>query len=250
MDLDDLLEDLLEDAGKAARRQVRAAGQVVGGKARRGARRAVRTAGAVTAVSLLVLAIALLAIGDPGGIRIVLAALALTGAAGSGALAAMAQAGERKDPVTKAQRARRAGKPLPPSAVSDVSVLPKDIRGQWLRMLEARTLVGDMAAAGWVHGTATLELDDDIARLHRLLVADRRSEKVGGRATPQLRTQVHDLADLLVALADEAVEAQAESHGSATRAAATLQDARDNLASLRSARRAVREVERRATGEG
>ena len=71
-----------------------------------------------------------------------------------------------------------------------------------------------------------------------LLAADRRAVELGGTPSAALRTQVGELADLLVALAVEAVEHRTEEVGQAS-APATLRDATDRLSSLRAARREV-----------
>lgn len=247
MDLDDLLEDLLEDAAKAARRGAR---KVVSGTrpTRRRVRRTVRATTAVMAITMLTAAAALLAIGDPGAIRLVLGALALLGGLVSAAAAGITQIADRRDPDVRRERAMARGELTPDMLDEDLSELPKDVRGDFRRLLQARRLVQDLAADGWVDPPSMLEVDGEVARLHRLLVVDRRAKSLGGRPSPVLRTQVGDLADLLVALADEAVEHQADAMVQASTTAVTLADARDHLQALREARAVVREVDERQRG--
>lgn len=238
MDLEDLLEDLLEDAASAARRQVRKVSSSTRG-ARRTARRAVRAVGAASAVVLLLLAAALATLGTPGGFQLFLAvAVALPGLVAAGAAAA-AHVAERRDPDAARDRARRRGQPEPAADLSDDTALPKAVRRDWARLLQARRLVQDLAHDGWVDGASLLQIDDEVLRLHRLLVADRRTTALGGQPSTALRTQVADLADLLVALADEAVHLQVEAGGDRSTAAATVEDARENLVALRLARQEV-----------
>lgn len=238
MDLEDLLEDLLDDAAAAARRQVRKVSSSTKGVRRR-ARRTVRAVGGVTAVVLLLLATALVTLGTPGGVQILLAVLlALPGLLAAG-VAAAAHVAERRDPDVIRDRARRTGRPEPAADLADDIDLPKAVRRDWSRLLQARGLVQDLARDGWVDGASLLQLDDEVLRLHRLLVADRRTTSLGGRAATALHTRVADLADLLVALADEAVHLQVEAGDARSTAAATVEDAREHLHTLRLARREV-----------
>lgn len=247
MDLEDLLEDLLEQAGRAARRGAR---RVVTGTrpARRKVRRTVRATTAVMAVTLLLAALGLLAIGDPGAIRLVLGALALIGGAVSAGAAGLAQLADRRDPDVVRERAMARGELTPHMLDEDLSELPRDVRGDFRRLLQARQLVGDLAADGWVHPPSMLEVDGEVARLHRLLVVDRRARSLGGRQSAVLRGQVAELADLLVALADEAVDHQADAMVQASTTAVTLADARDHLQALREARAEVQQVDQRQRG--
>lgn len=241
MDLEDLLEDLLEDAADAARRQVRRVSKSTAG-VRRKARRTVRAGAGAAAVVLLMIALALATIGTPGGIQLFLAATALLPALLAAGVATVAHVAERRDPEAQRQRARRKGLPEPPPAVGSED-LSKDVRRDWQRLLQARRLVQDLAQEGWIEGASLIEIDGMVVRLHQLLVADHRATKLGGRSSPQLRTQVSDLADLLVALADEAVHLQVEATTGPASLAATLADAREHLVLLREARREVGDIE-------
>jgi len=106
--------------------------------------------------------------------------------------------------------------------------LPPGIRDEWQRLEEARRLVTELAADGWVEGAALLETDQHTDRLRGLLEADARTDRLGGEASAALYTQVADLTALLVALADAAVEHQAALITDDP-VPATLAEARDRL---------------------
>lgn len=243
MDLEDLLEDLLDDAAHVARRQVRRVSDSTRG-ARRRARRTVRAVGGVSATVLLLLAVALATLGSPGLLQLLLAALVAVPGLVAGGAAVAAHVADRRDPQVQAEQRRRKGLPDPlPDLEADLD-LPKAIRRDWTRLLQARRLVQDLAHDGWVAGASLLEIDGEVTRLHRLLVADRRTTALGGEPSAALHRQVADLADLLVALADEAVHLQVESQGERSPAAATVADAREHLMALRQARQEVAQLER------
>ncbi|WP_370327054.1 hypothetical protein [Euzebya sp.] len=247
MDLDDLLEDLLEDAGKAARRGARRV-QAGAAGARRTVRRGVRAVGGVSAAALLAIAIALFATGN--AVLQVIAAVVLVPAVVAGGAALTAHVLDRRDPRTVADRALRRGEALPATTQADLTQVPVDVADDWRRLLQARALVADLGRDGWIAGPSQLEIDGEVARLHRLLVAERRTTALGGRASPELRGQVGELADLLVALADDAVQLQVQAGAERSTAPATLTDARDHLRSLRAARREVADIDDQVRGRG
>lgn len=141
--------------------------------------------------------------------------------------------------VRREGRARRTAQ----EAEAHLARLPREVRGDWRRMEQARELVGELCEEGWVSADAVAELDEHVARLRRALDVDRRSRELGGRASSRLAGQVADLADLLVALADEGVDQQAELVAAST-APATLAQARDRMVALRAARREVEDLDR------
>lgn len=127
-------------------------------------------------------------------------------------------------------------------AARELGRLPADVRDDWRRLQRARELLAGLVADGWVDPAAIAEVDELTVRLHGILVAERDSEALGGRGAPDVERQVEDLADLLVALADEALAHQAdETRGHA--AAATLEEARTRMTALRSARREVEQLD-------
>lgn len=128
------------------------------------------------------------------------------------------------------------------AARAHLAGLPREVRHDWRRMQQARELVGELCEEGWVSTEAVAELDEHVARLARALETDRRSRELGGRSSPRLAQQVADLADLLVALADEGVDQQAEVVATST-APATLVQARDRMVALRAARREVDDLD-------
>jgi hypothetical protein len=261
VDLDDLLEDLLDGAADVARRRARRVRQQAARRTavlRRRLRRLARAAGAAVAAIFGALTLALALAGTPGGVRLAGAALTALLAVVAGGVALAAHRAERRDPRSRASRARRrrgagrrAGRPVQagragqtgragtgPFLDDEVAAgVPRDVAADWDRLLQARRLVQDLAHDGCVEGTSLLEVDGLVLRLHRLLVADERTRQLGGRPSPALRQQVGELADLLVALADEAVELQVQQVTATTSVPVTLADARDHLLALRDARR-------------
>lgn len=114
--------------------------------------------------------------------------------------------------------------------------LPDHLRDDWRRLEHAHDLVEGFAAQGWIEPVAVTEVADLVARLERLLAADRATDELGGRRSDSLEQQVRDLTDLLVALADEAVEHQA-TLTSDDPVPATLAEARERLTATREAYR-------------
>lgn len=94
--------------------------------------------------------------------------------------------------------------PAPPSRQ-----LPGRLHPQWNRLMQAWNVVADLQRQGWVDSDSTRGLPESIARLHRLGVADGMTDQLGGRRSDTVERQIGRLADLLVALADEAVDHQA-----------------------------------------
>lgn len=114
--------------------------------------------------------------------------------------------------------------------------LHPSIRDEWRRLEQARDLMVGFAEDGWVERAALLHVDEHMARLERLLVADAQVEQLGGTQSLTLRRQVEELRALLVALADEAVEHQA-SLASDDPVPASLTEARERLATTTEAYR-------------
>lgn len=112
--------------------------------------------------------------------------------------------------------------------------LPARARDEVLRLDRARSLVQRFADQGWVDESALREVDATAERLERLLAADAETDRLGGAASGRLLDQLVELGDLLVALADEAVEHQATLVGDSA-VPATLADARERLAHTRAA---------------
>ena len=114
--------------------------------------------------------------------------------------------------------------------------LPPAVRGDWERLEKARHLVQELADGGWIEPSALLEIDRHTERLRSLLEADARTDRLGGEASATLYTQVADLAALLVALADAAVEHQAALMTDAP-VPVTLAEARNRLSTTTEAYR-------------
>jgi hypothetical protein len=257
MDLDDLLEDLLDDLGlddlgedlraglRGRRRDVRRRVDERATQARRavregrrlpGLRARLRTAalyGSIawgTVVTGGAVALSTVGVGFNGwDVAAIGLGTTVLPAVGVGTWAWRTRA---RDTAQRHQgQARRAAR-------EERTVLPADVAGDWNRLRQAQALVEDLAGDGLVDPAAVAELGSTAEQLRVLLVADRRASQLGGSPSAPLRTQVADLADLLVALAVEAVDSRTEEVGPAA-TPVTLREATDRLASLRAARAEV-----------
>lgn len=243
MDLDDLLEDLWEDVFDDARRRASTAGEQLRRRARLPAfRRRMREAalwgsGAwFTMFGGMGVASELAIDGGWGtALAILLGGLALP-AVPTGVWAFRTRSRDRAAARDAAARRR---------AKQERDELPADVVGDWKRLRRAQVLVEDLAEQGFVDVTALGEQMAVVDELRELLVADRRATDLGAPPSAELRRQVADVADLLVALAVEAVEHRTSQVGSST-APATLRDARERLVSLRMARAEVDAMDRDA----
>ena len=247
MDLDDLLEDLWEDVIGDARRRASRANAELRRKARLPAfRRRLRefalwgSAAWVTVFGGGAVATELAIDGGVGtALAVVLGGIALP-AVGTGVWAWRTR--DRDRAVRREAEASRRSR-------QEQDDLPADVVADWRRLRRAQVLVEDLAEQGLVDGAAIGEQTRMVAELQQLLVADRRASDLGAEPSSRLRQQVADVADLLVALAAEAVDNRTEEVGAGA-APATLRDARDRLVSLRAARAELNAIDddaRRAT---
>ncbi len=110
--------------------------------------------------------------------------------------------------------------------------LPERQREDWQRLDRAHELVGRFAEDGWIASASLSEVGALVEQLEALAAADLETDQLGGRPSSRLDVQVREVADLLVALADEAVEHQA-ALASDDPVPATLAEARDRLAASR-----------------
>lgn len=138
------------------------------------------------------------------------------------------------------RRGSRRRRRLEREARARIERLPERMRDDWARLEAARVLVDGFAEQGWVEPASLLEVEDQLARLERLLAADRQTDALGGAPSDHLDDRVRELADLLVALADEAVEHQA-ALVSDIPVPATLAEARERLLHAREAYRELSE---------
>lgn len=120
--------------------------------------------------------------------------------------------------------------------------LPVDVVADWKRLRRAQVLVEDLAQQGYVDVDALGQQMAMVGELRELLVADKRATDLGAEPSGALRQQVADVADLLVALAAEAVDHRTDQVGRSG-APATIRDARDRLTTLRVARAEVDELD-------
>lgn len=243
MDLDDLLEDLWEDAMGDARRSVSRATEQARRKARIPAvRRRLREAalwgsGAwVAAFGGGAIATEVAIDGGFGTLGAVLLGLVALPGIPTGVWAWRTRSRDRSA-AREAEAKRRAKR--------ERDELPIDVVDDWRRLRRAQVLVEDLAQQGYVHVDALGEQMAMVGQLRELLVADKRASDLGAEPSRQLRRQVADVADLLVALAAEAVEHRTAEVGQSG-APATLQEGRDRLATLRQARAEVDAVDRDA----
>lgn len=247
MDLDDVLEDLLKGARRALRDRSRAAVRhgIDAPVVRRWAPTAALVAGTWWVLALALAAVAVLVVVEGGAG--VAAAIALGVLASFGVPVAGWGAVERRRRTrTREEERRERARAL--AADARLDGLPREVRDDWRRMEQAHALVADLAEDGWISADAVAELDGHLTHLEKVLHADHRTRELGGRSSPRLAGQVADLADLLVALADEAVEHQAEVTAGA-RVPVTLAQARDRMAALRAARREVDDLDGHAGGQ-
>ncbi len=236
MDLDDLLEDLWEDVMGDARKRVSQAGEQLRRKARVPAfRRRLREAalwgsGAWFATFGGMGVVSELAIDGGWGtlLAVVFGGVALP-AVPTGVWAWRTRSRDRAA-AREAEATRRAKR--------ERDELPVDVVADWKRLRRAQVLVEDLTEQGYVDVDALGEQMAIVGDLRELLVADKRASDLGAEPSTALRRQVADVADLLVALAAEAVDHRTEQVGRSG-APATLRDARDRLTTLRVARREV-----------
>lgn len=127
----------------------------------------------------------------------------------------------------------------PPPAVH-VPQLPHRLQSSWNRLSQAWNVVFELQRQGWIDATSTRGLPESMSRLHRLGVADGLTDQLGGRQSSTVERQITRLGDLLVALADEAVEHQATVGTDFT--PATLAAAAERLAADRAAYRELMEL--------
>lgn len=241
MDLDDLLEDLWEDVFDDARRRAGTATEQLRRRARVPAfRRRMREAamwgsGAWFTMFAGMGVASEVAIDGGWGtaLAIVLGGLALP-AVPTGVWAWRTRS--RDEAAAREADARRRVR-------QERDELPADVVADWKRLRRAQVLVEDLARQGYVDVQSLGEQMALVGELRTLLVADRRASELGAAPSTQLRRQVADVADLLVALAAEAVEHRTVQVG-ASSTPATLRDARERLASLRLARAEVDAVDR------
>lgn len=249
MDLDDVLEDLLKGARRAVRdgqlpQRARASRGRGGQLARRWVPMAAMIIGLWWVALMALLTVGAFAFTDGAAETAIAIAMGLLGLfgvvlAGWGAAESRRRRRQQQDARQARSRAKQAG--------ARAAAVPPEVRGDWRRMEQARELVRDLAEDGWVSPDALAELDAHVAHLQKLLWADHRARELGGRPSDGLARQVADLADLLVALADEAVDAQADVAAGA-RAPVSMAAARDRMAVLRAARQEVDQVDHGGRG--
>ncbi|MFC6013768.1 hypothetical protein [Nocardia lasii] len=141
----------------------------------------------------------------------------------------------RRAMIMQARRLPPPPRPVAPPPNRPAAVrgpqLPHRLKASWFRLDKAYGVVSELQRRGWIDATSTRGLSESMARLHRLGVADGMTDQLGGRRSGTVERQINRLADLLVALADEAVEHQATVGADFT--PATLAEAAQRLAADR-----------------
>ncbi len=133
-------------------------------------------------------------------------------------------------------------------AENRVRRLPERLRGPWQRLVEAEALVMSLADQGWIEALSLSELQGEIERLEALAIADHKTDMLGGDVTESVDRRIGQLIDLLVALADEAVEHQAVI-ASDGHIPATLAEAKDRMRHTRVAYQDLMRLTSRAEPE-
>ncbi|MFF2085748.1 hypothetical protein ACFVVM_18380 [Nocardia sp. NPDC058176] len=149
----------------------------------------------------------------------------------------------KRTAVYDAVAARPIAPPMypPPLLPPPPPPLPARLQLPWNRLAQAWDVISELQRRGWVDPDSTSGLPRSMAHLHQLAVADGMTDHLGGRQSGAVEKQINRLADLLVALADEAVEHQAAiSAGDYT--PATLAAAAERLAADRAAYRELMEL--------
>jgi uncharacterized membrane protein len=126
-----------------------------------------------------------------------------------------------------------------PSKVEPKRKLPAELRPSYRRLMtayeQARSLVTDhVIDDGILEG-----VEERIQEVIRLLAADVTNEELGGRPSAQLREEVDELTELLVGLADAALDRRTAALGSDDQAAAALREA---LGRMRAEEQGYREL--------
>ncbi len=230
MELEGRLDELLSGAVEAARKQVdaRRADPAIRRERRLKALQAALALFAILVGLLTLLAVAI----DVQALQYFFMAVLAPVLVGTGYVTV--QRNRNRAAVEAAQRDK--------AAAQRAKQLPKEVRSDFARLHQARGLCGELAIDGLIADGTLVEVDRLVEDLERTLGAAAKVQKLGGGQGHDLPRQVADLADLLVALADEAVEASSARLASDP-APATLDEARERLVSLRLARRTLDEVE-------
>jgi hypothetical protein len=117
--------------------------------------------------------------------------------------------------------------------------VPAEVRPGYRRLMTAYEQASGLVAAGIIDESALHGIEERIAEVIRLLSADVTNQELGGRPSARLRAQVDELTDLLVGLADAALDRRTAALDSDNQAAAALREA---LARMRAEERGYREI--------
>lgn len=117
---------------------------------------------------------------------------------------------------------------------------PTSVPPAQLRLLAAFEQVEGLVTAGVIEASVLRGLDERIEELGRLLAADVSNQALGGQASGRLEEQAAQLTDLLVGLADAALDRRSAALDTDDLAATSLREA---LAQMRAEEQGFRELE-------
>ncbi|MGI8517123.1 MAG: hypothetical protein ACR2ME_02090 [Acidimicrobiia bacterium] len=117
---------------------------------------------------------------------------------------------------------------------------PLTVRPEYQRLQAAHDQVTSLVTDGLIEGKVLSGVDDRIKELIRLHDADVSNQELGGSPSQLLREQVDQLTDLLVGLADAALDRRSAALDSDDQAAASLREA---LGQMRAEERGYRELD-------
>ena len=117
--------------------------------------------------------------------------------------------------------------------------LPAEVRPSYRRLMTAYEHVKSLVAEEIIDESVLQGIEERISEVIRLLSADITNEELGGSPSARLRGQVGELTDLLVGLADAALDRRTATLDSDNQAAAALREA---LGRMRAEERGYREI--------
>ena len=135
---------------------------------------------------------------------------------------------------------RRPSKLEQPSKAERAPIkVPAEVRPGYRRLTTAYEQAKGLVADGIIDASVLDGIEERIVEVVRLLSADVTNQELGGRPSARLRGQVDELTDLLVGLADAALDRQTAALDSDNQAAAALREA---LGRMRAEERGYREI--------
>ncbi|MBA3362689.1 MAG: hypothetical protein H0T94_14730 [Acidimicrobiia bacterium] len=128
----------------------------------------------------------------------------------------------------------------PADVEAPLADLPLTVRPEYRRLQTAHDQVTSLVTQGLIDENVMSGVDDRIKELIRLHDADVSNQELGGQPSRRLREQVDQLTDLLVGLADAALDRRSAALDSDDQAASSLREA---LGRMRAEERGYRELD-------